>query len=155
MNELLYCHCHLCFASCLCFYGHQVMAGIVKRICQHAGLPASNANRKPLVAYESRYGLRNRQKLQPPNRYSTFFGERTPSLLSQVTPTVNLTGRLTPVATLRQPHSEIHYDEVAHYGLANDNAIFSHAWAPNGCSMFACGGPLAMGVRGCHLAMWA
>jgi len=34
------------------------------------------------------------------------------------------------------------------------NAVYAHAWDPNGTRLFACGGPLAFGLRGSYMACW-
>jgi hypothetical protein len=107
-----------------------------------------------------RYNFRKRSQMKVPARYATgtsTWPASSKGTFSEVTVTNDVTGYLTPCATFRQPVSEVHYDEVAEYGFGNqvDNAVFSHAWAPDGRGMFTCGGPLAMGVRGCYMSMWA
>lgn len=34
------------------------------------------------------------------------------------------------------------------------NACYAHAWDPTGSALFACGGPLAFGLKGCYMALW-
>ena len=34
------------------------------------------------------------------------------------------------------------------------NACYAHAWDPTGSRLFAAGGPLAFGLRGCYMALW-
>lgn len=33
-------------------------------------------------------------------------------------------------------------------------SCYSHCWHPSGTSLFACGGPLPCGLRGCYMAWW-
>jgi hypothetical protein len=72
-------------------------------------------------------------------------------------PAPDLTAIMPCSAVFRQPKCEVHYDDVADFAFNShaDNAVFSHAWAPDGRAMFTCGGPLAMGIRGCYLSLWA
>lgn len=39
-------------------------------------------------------------------------------------------------------------------GFEIKNACYAHAWDPSGTRLFACGGPLAFGLRGCYMALW-
>ena len=73
------------------------------------------------------------------------------------TPSYNITPHLKLNATFQQPICEVHTDEVAEFGFNGriDNAVFAHAWAPDGRGMLTCGGPLAMGIRGCYLSLWS
>jgi hypothetical protein len=114
----------------------------------------------------ARYNLRRRSNIKLPARFlSAVTADPTlatnpcslqggPSTATATT-VVDLTEHLPPCAVIRQPNSEVHYDDVAPHGFAVDNAIFSHAWAPDATALFACGGPLAMGIRGCYMSMWA
>ena len=107
-----------------------------------------------------RYNFRKRSQMKAPARYASLpalASGHSPGLFEAATPTHNLTDHLKPCATFRQPDSEVHIDEIAEYSLGNsiDNAVFSHAWAPDGRGVFVCGGPLAMGVRGCYMSMWS
>lgn len=85
-----------------------------------------------------------------PASESTIIGPDVPSS----THVLDLSKYVTPKAILKQPHGEVHVDDVVSNGFQIENAIFSHAWSPDGCAMFSCGGPLAMGVRGCYMALW-
>lgn len=135
-----------------------------------------------------RYSLRKRSAMRVPARYAA--ADKIPGLTQpqeaydEVSTMHDLTPLLKPCAVFRQPAGEVHYDEVAEFGFGNavDNAVFSHAWAPDGRAVFACGGPLAMGcahrvlcglclpscdvvgvlpkrghvcrVRGCYMSLW-
>jgi hypothetical protein len=68
---------------------------------------------------------------------------------------LDLTRYLSPTAVLQQPLGDVHIDDIVSSGFQVENAIFSHAWSPDGFALFSCGGPLAMGVRGCYMALWS
>lgn len=34
------------------------------------------------------------------------------------------------------------------------HACYAHAWDPAAQRVFACGGPLAFGMRGCYMGLW-
>jgi hypothetical protein len=125
-----------------------------------AGDSSSRHESSAAAADEPRYKLRKRSQMKVPARYAVSglpsSLTHSPGLFDIASHTHNLTHHLKPCATLRQPVSEVHFDEVAEYGFGSnvDNAIFSHAWAPDGRGVFTCGGPLAMGIRGCYMSMW-
>ena len=136
------------------------------------GQPA-DASPKP----STRYNFRKRSQMRAPARFADAGGAaaaaaaavprpaesaptpapQQPSLLDAATLTLDLTDHLLPSATLQQPFCDVHVDEVADFGFGSmvDNAVFSHAWAPDGRGVFACGGPLAMGIRGCYMSLWS
>ena len=106
-----------------------------------------------------RYNFRKRSEMKMPARFGSN-GAASPGKSSSVdnnSQPHDITSLLPPCALFRQPASEVHYDEMAEHGFGNhvDNAVFSHAWAPDGRGVFTCGGPLAMGVRGCYLSLWS
>lgn len=68
--------------------------------------------------------------------------------------TLDLSDSVVEHGVLGQPEGDVHFDDVVHSGLAVDNAVFSHNWSPDGRTLFTCGGPLAMGMRGCCLSFW-
>ena len=121
----------------------------------------------PSTAKAARYNLRQRSKLKVPPRFAGSDSAAADSVIAELTNsaasapslpnsnhTLDLTRLIPPSAVLRQPRSEVHVDDMVNQGWVVDNAIFSHAWSPDGCAMFSCGGPLAMGVRGCYMALW-
>jgi hypothetical protein len=125
------------------------------------------ATAPPMSAKAARYNLRQRSKLKAPPRFATSsfsmehgyeaefaLGGAPATSIPNSNHTLDLTRLIQPCAVLRQPRSEVHVDDMVNQGWVVDNAIFSHAWSPDGCAMFSCGGPLAMGVRGCYMALW-
>lgn len=68
--------------------------------------------------------------------------------------TLDLSNSLAPCGVVEQPEGDLHFDDMVQSGLGVDNAVFSHNWSPDGRTMFTCGGPLAMGMRGCCLSFW-
>ncbi|GAB4818512.1 hypothetical protein N2152v2_005558 [Parachlorella kessleri] len=47
---------------------------------------------------------------------------------------------------------ELYWDHFV--GTDVRNACYAHAWDPTGSRLFACGGPLAFGLKGCYMALW-
>ena len=68
--------------------------------------------------------------------------------------TLDLSSSVAPCGVIEQPEGDLHFDDVVQSSLGVDNAVFSHNWSPDGRTMFACGGPLAIGMRGCCLSFW-
>lgn len=48
--------------------------------------------------------------------------------------------------------NETYWDHFAHSRVPH--ACYAHAWDACGSRLFACGGPLAFGMRGCYLGLW-
>lgn len=110
-----------------------------------------------------RYNLRRRCKLKLPARFVGTTGNSDPLMASTASPdiarpfsctTLDLSDSVVEHGVLGQPEGDVHFDDVVHSGLAVDNAVFSHNWSPDGRTLFTCGGPLAMGMRGCCLSFW-
>lgn len=127
-----------------------------------------------------RYNLRQRTKIKVPPRFATALKQNAvhaPEGVPQPSPdalndgpdskhtsenlgpevpesshVLDLCHYVSPKAIMKQPHGDVHVDIFNN--AFQENAIFSHAWSPDGCSLFSCGGPLAMGVRGCYMALW-
>lgn len=109
-----------------------------------------------------KYNLRQRCKIKVPARFvAPKAGPDSvprPSLQDISLPfsctTLDLSKSVVNHGVLGQLEGDIHFDDVVQSGLAVDNAVFSHNWSPDGRTMFTCGGPLAMGMRGCCLSFW-
>jgi WD repeat-containing protein 40A len=44
---------------------------------------------------------------------------------------------------------EEHFEGAAVY-----SAAYTHCWDPSGTRLFAAGGPLPFGLRGCYMGLW-
>lgn len=61
------------------------------------------------------------------------------------------------VSSVRIPKCDVEDDEEYNLQGRGDvaAAVFHHSWAPDGSALFACGGPLAVGLRGCYMGCWS
>eukprot|EP00892_Ulva_mutabilis_P006419 jgi/Ulvmu1/4149/UM019_0128.1 len=113
-------------------------------------------------AFARRYNLRQRCNIKLPARFIGTGVDPDPIIVrpatAEVPPyscnTLDLSGSVAPCGVVERPEGDLHFDDMVQSGLGVDNAVFSHNWSPDGRTMFTCGGPLAMGMRGCCLSFW-
>jgi hypothetical protein len=51
-------------------------------------------------------------------------------------------------------HTHTHTHREHFPGQEIRNAVYAHAWDASRSRLFACGGPLAFGLKGCYMAIW-